>query len=50
VGYTLDKGREILNTLDNHLPGITFAYTDLNFSDAPYKGLRAYEEGFVKRV
>jgi uncharacterized protein (TIGR00303 family) len=44
----IDKGREILSILDKHFPNITFTYVDLNFSDAPYKGLRAYEEGFVK--
>jgi len=44
----LDKSVKILNVLRKYFPEITFTYVDINFEDAPFKGLRAYEEGFVK--
>lgn len=44
----LDKGGEIMNFIRSIVPGMAFAYSVLDFSNAPYQGLRAYEEGFVK--
>lgn len=44
----LDKRNEILRFIKTVVPGVSFVYSFLDFSDAPFPGLRAYEEGFVK--
>ncbi|MEM4888506.1 MAG: TIGR00303 family protein [Thermosphaera sp.] len=44
----IDKGKEILDFIRSAVPGIGFVYSVLDFSNAPFQGLRAYEEGFVK--
>ncbi|MEM1644609.1 MAG: TIGR00303 family protein [Ignisphaera sp.] len=44
----LDKGKEVLNFIKSVVPSVGFVYSVLDFSDAPFQGLRAYEEGFVK--
>ncbi|MEL9939620.1 MAG: TIGR00303 family protein [Ignisphaera sp.] len=43
-----DRGAEITRFIKMVVPNITFAYVELDFSDAPFNGLRAYEDGFVK--
>lgn len=44
----LDKGKEMLEFIKSVAPGIGFVYSVLDFSSAPFQGLKAYEEGFVK--
>lgn len=44
----LDKGKEILEFIKLVAPRVGFVYSTLDFSNAPFQGLRAYEEGFVK--
>lgn len=44
----LDKGVEILEFIKSTAPDVAFAYSDLCFIDAPFQGLKAYEDGFVK--
>jgi len=43
-----DKGKEITGFLNEVLPNVSLIYVDINFADAPFEGLRAYEEGYVK--
>lgn len=44
----MDRGKEILNFLHSELPYITLVYSELDFNSSPFKGLKAYEEGYVK--
>ncbi|MEM1683963.1 MAG: TIGR00303 family protein [Ignisphaera sp.] len=44
----MDKGREITSFIESVAPQMSIVYSYLDFSDAPFDGLRAYEEGFVK--
>jgi len=44
----LDKGKEILEFIKSVTSKVGFVYSTLDFSNAPFQGLRAYEEGFVK--
>lgn len=44
----LDKGKEVLDFIRSVAPGVGFVYSALDFSNAPFQGLKAYEEGFVK--
>jgi len=46
----LDKGKEVSNTLNKYFPGVTFAYVELNFFDAPYEGLEAGGSMFLAVV
>jgi len=43
-----DAGIWITRFVEAVAPRASIAYADLYFGDAPYPGLRAYEEGFVK--
>ncbi|MEM0026698.1 MAG: TIGR00303 family protein [Ignisphaera sp.] len=43
-----DKGIEMLKFIKMVAPNTTFAYVELDFTDAPFSGLKAYEDGFVK--
>jgi len=43
-----DRGDEIKRFLEEIAPETTLVYTELDFEDSPFEGLRAYEEGYVK--
>ena len=43
-----DKGKEIIKFINDITPHISLTYINLSFEDAPFPGLKAYEEGFVK--
>lgn len=44
----LDRGREILEFIESTVPNVALIYSELDFSNAPFEGLKAYEDGFVK--
>ncbi len=43
-----DRGKEILNFLSSEFPYVALVYSELDFKDSPFGGLKAYEEGYVK--
>jgi len=43
-----DRGKEMSEFLSTYSPGVTLVYSDLDFTNAPFEGLRSYEEGYVK--
>jgi len=43
-----DRGRELSEFLSTYYPRVTLVYSDLDFTNAPFEGLRLYEEGYVK--
>jgi len=44
----LDKSSDIAGLVKDIAPDVPIAYTLLSFDDAPFAGLRLYEEGYVK--
>jgi len=43
-----DKGEEISKFLSAYYPKVTLVYSDLDFTNTSFEGLRSYEEGYVK--
>ncbi|MGC8678428.1 MAG: nicotinate mononucleotide-dependent phosphoribosyltransferase CobT [Fervidicoccaceae archaeon] len=43
-----DKGEKMGKLVGSLAPGASLVYADLSFSDSPFEGLKAYDEGFVK--
>ncbi|MGC8753346.1 MAG: nicotinate mononucleotide-dependent phosphoribosyltransferase CobT [Fervidicoccaceae archaeon] len=43
-----DRGEEMVKIVKRISPGSSILYINLNFSDSPFEGLRAFEKGFVK--
>jgi len=43
-----DSSSDFIGLVGEVAPGVGVAIAELSFSDAPYIGLRAYEEGYVK--
>jgi len=43
-----DRGREVSEFLSTYYPRVTLVYSDLDFTNTPFEGLRSYEEGYVK--
>ena len=42
-----DRQSDFTGLASEAMPGATIAYVDVDFSNAPYEGLRAYERGYV---